>query len=236
MTNGLIQDDLASGTITNEDAAPTLSIDDLSVTETSGSPATATFTVTKTGATEVEALIDWATADGTAIAGSDYTADGGTLSFGPAQTSRTFQVTVTGDVVDEPAETFSAALSNPADATVADATGTATIIDDDKAPTTLTLKVGRGPSTVRAKGLLEPAVSGMKVKITLLRKVNGAFKRVGRKTVMVKNLMDRDGDGLNEGRYLANFAKGPKGTYKFVVKYAGNANYKSATKSKIFTI
>jgi len=236
ITNGLTQDGSGTGSIANDDAAPTLAIDDVDVTEKTGSDATATFTVTETGATEVDAVIGWATVDGTAAAGADYTAIGGTLTLGPAQTSQTIQVSVTGDAVDEPAETVSVTLSNPVDATLADAIGTGTIFDDDKTPTVITLKVVKTPSLVKAKGRLEPAVSGMKVKVTLFRKVNGVFKRVGRKTAPLQGLMDRDGDGLNEGLYTASFAKGPKGTYKCVARYAGNAIYLPAKKGKTFTI
>jgi Calx-beta domain len=236
MTNGLIQDATGDGSITSDDAAPVLTIADVSVTEHTGSAATASFTVTKAGATEVDAVADWATVDGTALAGSDYGAASGTLTFGPGQVSKTIDVTVTGDAIDEPNESFSVTLSNPVHATVSDPTGVGTIVDNDKIPTSLTLKAGKSSSTVRAKGLLEPALSGFAVKVTLLKKVGGSFKRVGRKVVTVRRLRDRDGDGLDEGVYLATFTRGPKGTYKFVVKYAGNANYQSVTKTKVFKV
>jgi hypothetical protein len=236
VTNGLIQDTSGSGSILNEDAAPVLTIDDVSVTEHTGSPVTATFTVTKTGSTEVDALVDWTTVDGTAFAGTDYTAAADTLTFGPGQTTRTINVTVRGDALHEPSESFSITLSEPDDATIGDPTAIGTIFDNDKIPTSLTIKVGKSASTVKAKGLLDPALSGFKVKVTLLHRVGGTFKRVARKTVTVKNLRDRDGDGLDEGHYVAGFAKGTHGTYKFVVEYAGNATYQVATESKVFMV
>jgi hypothetical protein len=87
--------------------------------------------------------------------------------------------------------------------------------------------------TVTAKGRLEPAVAGMKVQVTLLRRTNGVFKRVARKTVSVKSLTDRDGDGLNEGLYSASFKRGRHAKYKFVARYLGSATYRTCTRTVI---
>src|SRR5262249_512272 len=75
-----------------------------------------------------------ATADGTAVAGSDYTAAGGTLTFAPGETTKTVTVAVRGDTSDEPNETFFVYLSNPSGAPIADGQGVGTITDDDPAP------------------------------------------------------------------------------------------------------
>ena len=56
--------------------------------------------------------VDYATADGTAIAGSDYTATSGTLTFTPGQTSKPVPVTITDDALAEDDETFTLNLSN----------------------------------------------------------------------------------------------------------------------------
>src|SRR5262249_14556356 len=79
--------------------------------------------------------VSWATADGTATAGSDYTAAGGTLTFGPGETTKTILVGVLGDTTDEPNEAFTVNLSNPANATITDGQGVGTITDDDAPPT-----------------------------------------------------------------------------------------------------
>src|SRR5262249_41687553 len=79
--------------------------------------------------------VDWATADGSATAGSDYTAASGTLTFAPGETSKTFTVAVIGDTTDEPNETFLVNLSNAANATISDGQGVGTITADDPAPT-----------------------------------------------------------------------------------------------------
>ena len=74
---------------------------------------------------------------GTATSGTDYTAiTGGTLTFAASETSQTFDVTVTGDALDEPDETVRIALSNPSGAVLGSAaTGVGTITDDDPTPT-----------------------------------------------------------------------------------------------------
>ena len=83
--------------------------------------------------------VDYATSDGTASAGSDYTAASGTLTFSPGQTDKTITLTITDDDVDEADETITVTLTNPSNATLqagADE-GTGTIRDDDTAGVTL---------------------------------------------------------------------------------------------------
>ena len=75
--------------------------------------------------------VNYATANGTALAGSDYTAASGTLTFAPGQTSKTVTVNVTGDTVVEPNETFVVNLSAPTGATLFDGQGLGTILNDD---------------------------------------------------------------------------------------------------------
>ena len=69
----------------------------------------------------------YATSDGTAQAGSDYTAASGTLTFNAGDTSQTIQVTVLTDSEDEGQEALTLTLSNPSQATLDDATGAGAI-------------------------------------------------------------------------------------------------------------
>jgi len=79
--------------------------------------------------------IDYATASGTAtVAGGDYTPASGTLTFPVGVLSQPINVTIVGDAVDEPNETFVVNLSSPVNATLADSQATVTITDDDPAP------------------------------------------------------------------------------------------------------
>jgi subtilisin family serine protease len=111
-----------------------LSVGDASVVEGDAGTTSVMLTVSLSGATSVPVTVDYATADATATAGSDYVAKTGSLSFPPGQTSQTIGVTVNGDTTVEPDETFLVNLANPAWATIADGQGTATITHDDVVP------------------------------------------------------------------------------------------------------
>jgi hypothetical protein len=125
-----IADDTGVGTIINDDA-PHLSVSDPSVSEGAGA---AVFTVSLDGAAAVS--VHYATADGTALSGSDYEARSGTLSFSRGDSSKTVSVPILDDGVHEAAESFGLALTSPAGAAATgnDLAGTATIADDDADP------------------------------------------------------------------------------------------------------
>jgi PKD repeat protein len=80
--------------------------------------------------------VNYATANGTATAGSDYTAASGSVTFAPGQTTATVTINVTGETYLEPDETFALALSLPAgtNATLGTTSVTGTILNDDYAP------------------------------------------------------------------------------------------------------
>ncbi|HWW94567.1 MAG TPA: Ig-like domain-containing protein [Vicinamibacteria bacterium] len=107
----------------------TLSINDVSVTEPNTGTANAVFTVTLSPASSQTVTVAYATADGTATAGTDYAAATGNLSFSAGTTTQTLTVQITGDTLPEPNETFFVNLSGPTGATLAKAQGTGTIVD-----------------------------------------------------------------------------------------------------------
>jgi ELWxxDGT repeat protein len=80
------------------------------VNENGGS---AVITVSRSGGSSGTVTVHYATADGTATAGSDYTATSGTLTFADGETSKTFSVPITKDVLIEPDETVSLQLAAP---------------------------------------------------------------------------------------------------------------------------
>ena len=75
--------------------------------------------------------VNYATADGTAIAPADYVSANGSLYFPPGRRRGQLSVTVNGDTLDEIDETYFVNLSAPANATIADGQGLGTIIDND---------------------------------------------------------------------------------------------------------
>ena len=104
---------------------PAISVSDATVQEAEG--AALEFSVTLSHVSSRTVTVGYATSDGTAVAGSDYTAASGTLTFNAGDTSQTVQVTVLTDSEDESQETLTLTLSNPSQATLDDATGTGTI-------------------------------------------------------------------------------------------------------------
>src|SRR6185295_3092111 len=89
------------------------------------------FTVTLSAATPVPVTVDYATANGSATAGSDYETAQGTLTFPPGTTTQTLSVAVKGDTTFEVNETFVVNLSNATNAVIAGAAGVGTITNDD---------------------------------------------------------------------------------------------------------
>lgn len=113
----------------------TLSIDDVSLPEGNAGITQFIFTVTLTPASASTVSVDYATIDDTAKAGSDYSSTSGTLTFSPGVTSQTVTVQVNGDTTVESNKTFFVNLTNPSNATIADAQGVGTIVDDDSSST-----------------------------------------------------------------------------------------------------
>ncbi|MGH7495273.1 MAG: Calx-beta domain-containing protein [bacterium] len=134
-TNATIGDGQGLGTIINDEIAPAsaISINDVTVTEGDSGTTDAVFNVTLDVPSEQTVTVDYATADSTATAGSDYVSGSGTLIFPAATTSRTIAVAVNGDVLAGSNETFTVRLINPANATIADSQGVGTIMNDDDA-------------------------------------------------------------------------------------------------------
>jgi len=114
-----------------------------------------TITVTRSGGSlGGPVMVDYATNDGTAIAGSDYTPVSGTLAFGPGEATKTFTVPVMSESAYEGDETFQVALSNAGGgANVGSPAGaTVTITNDDAAPAgPAPTPAGPGPDTAAPK-------------------------------------------------------------------------------------
>jgi hypothetical protein len=93
--------------------------------------ATVVFTVRLSTPSSTSVTVTYTTVNGTATAGSDYTAVSGTITFAPGQTTRTIFVPILNNTVAENAEAFTLVLSDPVGATVTDGTGVAAVTDDD---------------------------------------------------------------------------------------------------------
>ena len=104
------------------------------VPEGQGGTVTASFTARLSEPSAQTVTVAYASANGTATAGADYVSASGTLTFAPGTTTRRIDVTVNGDALDEPDETFVVNLSLPTNAALADAQAIGVINDDDVTP------------------------------------------------------------------------------------------------------
>jgi hypothetical protein len=130
-TGATIFDGQGVGIILNDDG-PTLRINDVSKAEGSSGVTAFTFMVTLSPASSSTVRVTVATANSSALAGSDYTALPATLlTFSPGQTSKTVTVNATGNTVVEPNEAFVVNLSSATVATIFDSQGVGTISNDD---------------------------------------------------------------------------------------------------------
>ncbi|MBV8856963.1 MAG: SBBP repeat-containing protein [Acidobacteria bacterium] len=115
--------------ILDDDAPPALSVTDVAVRE--GGGAKAAFAVRLSQASGKDVAVTYSTADGTAAAGSDYTATNGSFTFAPGQSVKLVEVPILTDAAAEGDETFflNVNSTSQARATVADGQGQATIQD-----------------------------------------------------------------------------------------------------------
>ena len=128
-----LADPQAIGTINNDDSA-SVAIGNHTAAEGDTGQTSFVFTVTLTGAVENGFTLPYQTANGSALAGSDYTAATGNLSFtGNAGQTRPIAIAVTGDTLAEASETFFVDLGTPsvAGVTTSTARGTGNIVNDD---------------------------------------------------------------------------------------------------------
>ena len=131
VVNAVVTDGQAQATIVDDDAKPNLTINNATVTEGGD----ATFTVSLSKASSSAVTFTFATVDGTADAGSDYTSTSNNRTIPAGATSTTITVHTTEDALDEADETFRVLLSNVVNANLTDGDGLGTITDDDATPT-----------------------------------------------------------------------------------------------------
>ena len=113
---------------------PEITTDDASVTEPSSGTITVDVPVRLSSEMDDSVTVDYATQNGTAHAGSDYTAVSGTVTFAPHERLRTVSVQVSADNVNEPSETFFLNLSNESSGTMIDGQSVVTILDRSVGP------------------------------------------------------------------------------------------------------
>lgn len=132
--SGFVVNDKAVG-VENppEPVLPIITVNDVSFSEGDNGTSQAVFSVSLSQASTEAVTVNYVTSDQTAVAGVDYDAASGSLTFAPGETTKDVSVTVISDYVVEPDETFQLNLSNVNGASIDDGTGVATILNDDSA-------------------------------------------------------------------------------------------------------
>jgi hypothetical protein len=127
--NATLTDASATGIILDDDPEPRLTINSIVVTEGNEGTATATFTVRLSNPSYLPVSVNYATANGTALAGADYDSTNGVVNIAPGNVSAPVFVTITADEPSEPDENFFMDLIAPVNASIATSRGTCTITE-----------------------------------------------------------------------------------------------------------
>lgn len=145
--NATLSDSSATVTLLNDDL-PVLSITGTSIAEGNSGSSKATVKVSLSAASMQTVTVKYATTNGTATENSDYVGAGGTLSFAPGETSKSFTVPIVGDKTVEADETVKLSLSSPSNATLGTASATLTIKNDDSSSSSAQVKsvIDLGPN------------------------------------------------------------------------------------------
>ena len=191
-------------------AQPSISVRDVLVVEGNSGTKQATFVIALSGAASQSVSASYATSNGTAAAGSDYTAAAGSVTFTPGQVEKQVAVLVNGDTVDEAQETLFLDISNVQNATVAASRGTGFIVDDDGP--TISIKgasVTEGNSGLKA-ATFTLTLSGPSVEAIAIRAITAAGTATG-------------GTDYNSLNLVVTFSPGTV-TRTFAVSIIGDTN------------
>lgn len=126
-----VTDGEGTATIVDDDPPPVVAVADAAPATEGG---TASFAVGLSARSGRDVTVAFTTADGSAVAGQDYTARAGTLTIPAGSADAAVVVALLDDSADEPSEAFELRLSAPTAATLGDAKGAATILDTDEPP------------------------------------------------------------------------------------------------------
>ncbi len=214
-------------TIQDNDPIPpsdaVLNVSDRTIREGNTGTRVLTFTVTRSGNTVTPVSVDYQTANGEAVAPSDYAGAAGTLSFAASDMSETVAVQIKGDKQLEHLEHLFLSLIDPsAGATVERGQATGSIKNDDTRTRFSTRKV-RG--VIRVRGRLSPAHPGKRMVVTLFRRKNGAWMRVAARRPLMSGTSDINGDGFSDSRFSARFPRPRRGLCRIVARFRGDADH-----------
>ena len=223
-------------TIQDNDPIPpgsaVLNVTGLTIREGDTGTRTLTFTVTRSGETSTAVNVDYQTTNGTASAPSDYGSVAGNLSFAATVTTATVQVPVKGDRRLERRERLFLSLINPSSgAAIEHGQARGQIRDDDTWTRFVTKKVN---GRLRVHGRLSPAHPGKAMVVTLARKRNGAWVRMGVRTPVLRGRSDLSHDRITDSGFSAQFPRPNAGRCRIVARFPGDNDHGPSQLTKLF--
>ncbi|MEM7181849.1 MAG: Calx-beta domain-containing protein [Spirochaetota bacterium] len=228
-----------TGTISDDDATPSLTIDSPSVAENVAS-ANLTYTVTLSAASGKAVTVDYASSDNSALAGTDYTSTTGTLTFAAGETSKTIDVPLTNDALDEVDETLTMTLTSPSNATISTATGTGTITDEDAEPSLsindVTLSEGNSGTKTFDFTVTLSAVSSKTITVNYATANNTATSGSDYTAIASTGLTFNPGDMSKTLSVTVSGDEVDEGSESFYVNLSGASNASIADSQGLATI
>jgi hypothetical protein len=222
-------------TIQDNDPIPpgsaVLNVTGATVREGSGGTRMLTFTVTRSGETSTAVNVDYQTTNGSAVSPSDYASTSGNVAFAASATTATVQVQITTDRQLEHRERFFLSIINPsAGAAIEHGQASGLIKDDDTWTRFVTSKAhGR----IRVQGRLSPAHPDKRMVLTLSRKINGAWVRLGVRRPLLFGRSDQSGDGFTDSRFATQFPQPRPGQCRVVARFRGDADHGPSQATKL---
>jgi len=203
---------------------PSITISDNKMKEGNSGTTQMNFTVLLSSPATQTTTVNYKTKNVSAIASSDYVAASGAVTFTVGESAKTISIVINGDTNVESNETFKISLSNPVNATIADATGKGTIQNDDAAlfeassnivtldKTSAAIKVYPNPVT---NGVLNISIAPL-YKNNLKLFLNDASGRIMKTKQIPINTgtIKLDISDLKNGIYFLSFSDGKEYVYK----------------------
>ncbi len=233
-SNTVLADAQGLGTIVDDDATPSVSIADLTVTEGNSGFTPEPLVVSLSNPSSESVEVGFDTDDATATAPGDYVAQTGTVTIGAGELQSTIVVNVVGDTVNELDENYSVFLTSTTNASLSDGEGSGTIENDDRAPSTTSLRIRKGREKILASGRVAPADRGRKMVVKLLKRRNGRFIKVATKRPTLQRGVDTNGDGVMESKYSTRFNRPRSGKCRVVARFGGNAGHAPSSARRTF--
>jgi len=214
----------AEGDIVDDDPIPTISISDVTVGEANSGTVNAVLNVTLSNDSDDVVTVNYTTTDGSAIGGSDFVPQNGTLTFQPGQTSQVITIAINPAVMGELTEQFTVNLSAQTNSTIAKASGVVTITPPTSWVTTTVNEFGTGTvgagaylaNTSGGEVSLAPTVGAEFAGTTLPSGWTSTVLSSGGSATVANGLITVDGDSVLSP---TTFAAGH--TLEFVATFTG---------------